>query len=131
MNEDGFLAQRCLPEIAYDYREGLRLREWDRVLASIRRYREIRTAVCNDYMSGSHEILSDAEAMDGTAFPLGAGGGGGVLIFASDPSLMKPLREKLARKYHELTFRIRSKGHELLNLPIGSAKATRRKNEDV
>lgn len=115
---EGYKLHMKKPEIAYQFREGLRLRKWDQVLESIRRYRKIRTALCPDYMNGAREILGRAEAKKCTAFPLGAGGGGGILVFSVEPEFLQALREDLRNIYREIPFRIKAGGHELINLPI-------------
>lgn len=115
---EGYELHMKKPEIAYQFREGLRLRKWDQVLESIRRYRKIRTDLCPEYMNGAREILGRAEAKGCTAFPLGAGGGGGILIFSVEPESLQALREELRNIYREIPFRIKAKGHELINLPI-------------
>lgn len=105
-------------EIAYLFREGFRLRKWEHVLNSIRAYREIRTRLCSDYMVGAEEITGRAEAEGCESFPLGAGGGGGVFVFSPDPESLQMLREDLKNIYREIPFKIKLKGHELINLPI-------------
>jgi len=115
---EGYRLHMKKPEIAYQFREGLRLRKWDQVLESIRRYREIRTALCPDYMNGAREILGRTETKGCTAFPLGAGGGGGILVFSVEPEFLQVLREDLCNIYREIPFRIKARGHELVNLPI-------------
>jgi D-glycero-alpha-D-manno-heptose-7-phosphate kinase len=109
------------PELAYSFREGLRLRNWSRVFESIVSYRQIRTQLCPAYMDGSNEILGRSEALGCTAFPLGAGGGGGVLIFSPNPSALRSLKEDLRPVYREIPFRIRAKGHDLMNLPLAQS----------
>ena len=114
----GYKLHSKKPEIAYEFREGLRLRKWDQVLKSIRAYREVRTALCDDYLEGAREILGRAEAKGCTAFPLGAGGGGGIFIFSPEPKSLQLLREDLREIYREIPFQIKAEGHELINLPI-------------
>jgi D-glycero-alpha-D-manno-heptose-7-phosphate kinase len=115
---DGYRLHARKPEIAYLFREGLRLRRWDQVLDSIRQYRSIRVELCSDYMAGAEEIAGRAEAKGCTIFPLGAGGGGGVLVFSSEPEALAALREDLNAWYREVPLRIKPRGHELLNLPL-------------
>jgi len=115
---DGYRLHMKKPAIAYEFREGLRLRKWDQVLEAIRRYREVRASICPDYMEGAREILGRAEAKGCTAFPLGAGGGGGILVFSPGPGALQELRDELRDIYREIPFRIRSKGHDLINLSI-------------
>lgn len=116
-------------EIAYLFREGLRLRRWDQVLDSIHKYREIRTALCSDYMAGAEEITGRAEAEGCVSFPLGAGGGGGVLVFSQNPESLQALREDLQNIYREVPFKIKSKGYELINLPSTSTFISLIKNK--
>jgi galactokinase/mevalonate kinase-like predicted kinase len=105
-------------EIAYGFAEGLRRKQWDQVLHAVREYRKVRTDLCKDYMAGAGEMNGFAEEKGCAAFPLGAGGGGGVLIFGPDPQALRALREELATVYREIPYRIMPKGHELENLPI-------------
>ena len=67
-------------------------------------------------MESSWDILERAHSFNCTAFPLGAGGGGGVLLFSPDPDSLEKLREDLKGIYREIPFKIRSKGHEISNL---------------
>ncbi len=116
--DDGFTLHHKKLEISYQFREGLRLRDWGLVLNSIRKYRQIRFDLCSDYMAGADEIFGRAENIGkGTAFPLGAGGGGGILVFTPDPKKLEELRKDLFL-YKEIAFKIKPKGHELINLPI-------------
>lgn len=115
---EGYRLHMKKPEIAYQFREALRLRKWDQVLQSIRRYRKIRTILCPEYMNGAKEILGRAEAKRCTAFPLGAGGGGGILIFSVEPESLQVLRDDLRNIYREIPFTIKARGHELINLPL-------------
>jgi len=115
---EGYRLHMKKPEIAYQFREGLRLRKWDQVFESIQRYRKIRTVLCPAYMNGAKEILGRAEAKGCTAFPLGAGGGGGILVFSVEPESLQALREDLCNIYREIPLKIKARGHELINLPI-------------
>ena len=104
--------------VAYMFREGLRLYKWDQVLDSIRSYREIRTNLCSDYMAGAEEMTTRAEAKGCVTFPLGAGGGGGVLVFSPKPDSLAELRTDIGKDFDEIPFKIKPKGHELINLPV-------------
>ena len=102
--------------VAYRFREGLRLKKWDHVYESIEEYRRIRENLCADYMKGSTELLSEAEDHDCAVFPLGAGGGGAVFLFAKDLADMENLREDIGGSFTEIPSKIRTNGHEILNL---------------
>lgn len=117
-NPEGYQLHSQKLELAYLFREGLRLRNWVQVFESIEAYRRVRTQLSPAYMDGCNEILGRAEALGCTAFPLGAGGGGGVLVFAPDPSALQSLKEDLRQVYREIAFQIRPKGHDLINLPL-------------
>ncbi len=99
--------------VAYQYREALRLNKWDQVLGSIEKYREIRTQLCAGYMESSWDLLERAQNHNSTAFPLGAGGGGGVFIFSPKPESLEELRGDLKGIYQEIPFKILSRGHEI------------------
>ena len=68
-------------------------------------------------MKGSEEILELAKLKGCTVFPLGAGGGGAVLIFSAEPAHLRELKKELGN-YKEIIFKIKKKGHELFNLPV-------------
>jgi galactokinase/mevalonate kinase-like predicted kinase len=114
----GYRLHAKKPELAYQFREGLRLRNWDQVFSSIETYRHIRTELCPAYMHGCNEILGRSEGLGCTAFPLGAGGGGGVLVFGPDPAALSSVKDDLRTVYREIAFKIKAKGHELFNLPL-------------
>ena len=115
---EGYKLHMKKPELAYRFREGLRLRMWDRVLESIKDYGRLRTVLCPEYLEGAKEILGRAQAKGCVAFPLGAGGGGGILVFSPDPEGLKELKADLGGIYREIPFQIRPRGHELVNLPV-------------
>lgn len=114
--EVGYKLHSKKMKVAYDFREGLRLQKWDQVLESIDEYRRIRTKLCEGYMENSWDLLERAQIYSSTAFPLGAGGGGGVLLFSPEPEFLEKLREDLKGLYLEIPFKIRSKGHEIINI---------------
>ena len=105
-------------KVAYQFREGLRLQKWGHVLESIEKYRKIRTKLCKEYMDGSIDLLERAKEYNCTAFPLGAGGGGGVFLFSDNPESLEKLREDLQGIYSEIPFKIRSSGHEIVNVDL-------------
>ena len=113
--KDGYKHHFRKMEMAYRFREGLRLQNWTRVLESIVEYRKIRTKLCRDYMGGATDLLERAESHNCTAFPLGAGGGGAVLLFSPDPESLEILREDIQGIYREIPFKVKSKGHQINN----------------
>ncbi|KPL06289.1 GHMP kinase, partial [bacterium SM23_57] len=79
-------------------------------------YRQARTELCPQYMHGAREITERSEAMGGATFPLGAGGGGGIMVFHPNPSDLMSIREDLKSDYQDIEFHIKSSGHEVVNL---------------
>jgi D-glycero-alpha-D-manno-heptose-7-phosphate kinase len=66
-------------------------------------------------MNGTEEMLKAAQATACEIFPLGAGGGGAVLVFADKPDYLEEFKQSINAKYDEIPFKIKSKGHELIN----------------
>jgi D-glycero-alpha-D-manno-heptose-7-phosphate kinase len=118
VSPEGYALHRRKPQIAYAFREALRLRKWRQAMDAICEYREIRTVLCSDYMDGAEEIAQLSRSEKCVAFPLGAGGGGSVMVFAEDPSALLALRQSLQGKYEEISFKIKETGHVLVN-PVG------------
>jgi D-glycero-alpha-D-manno-heptose-7-phosphate kinase len=103
-------------DAAYGYREGIRLHDWDAVAEAMESYRDARTALCEDYMIGARGMHEVATSHGGAVFPLGAGGGGSVLVFHPDPAGLEAIRERLTGTNREVSFALRSTGHDFLNL---------------
>ncbi|MBI4814376.1 MAG: GHMP kinase [Methanobacterium sp.] len=118
LNKTGYKLHSQKMKIAYAYREALRLKKWDIVLDSIEKYRKIRIKLCEGYMESSWDLLERAKRFGSTVFPLGAGGGGGVLLFSPNPESLENLRSDLKGVYREIPFKIRSKGHEISNVKL-------------
>lgn len=113
------LHQREL-ELAYRYREGLRERAWEAAIAATEEYRQVRIRLCPEYMIGASAILYSASRHGGSAFPLGAGCGGGVLVLCLEPGVLRRVRADLRELPcvpSEIPFRILNTGHSLDNLP--------------
>mgnify|MGYP002408932860 FL=1 len=116
LTPEGYKFHSMKMKVAYEFREGLRLKKWGHVIQSIDKYREIRTKLCEEYMENSWDLLERAKSYGCTAFPLGAGGGGGVFLFSPDQESLEKLRLDLHGIYREIPFKIRSRGHEINNV---------------
>jgi len=115
---DGFDLHLTQLGIAFDFREGLRLRDWDRIRHSIGQYARTRTQLCRDYMTSEcWDIQGQCEHHDSESFPLGAGGGGTVLIFSPSPERLLELDEVLSSAYRPIKFNLKSHGHEFEGFP--------------
>jgi len=114
----GFDLQQQQLRIAFDFREGLRLKDWSLACRSIREYRSVRVELCADYMTSEcWDIQGQCENYDAESFPLGAGGGGAILICSPFPEQLTELDKILAPVYRSITFGLRSSGHEFENIP--------------
>ena len=67
-------------------------------------------------MESSQDILERVESCNCAAFLLGAGGGGGVLLYSTEPESLEKLRDDFRGVYNEISFKIRSKGHIIVNI---------------
>ena len=114
-DEEAFSRLTELPGHAYDYREGLRLGDWERVLESIRGFRQVRVDLVPSYMAGAEALAAHAATRGAEAFPLGAGGGGSVLVVARNPSVLDTLRSDVIGTCEEVRFELTPKGHEFRN----------------
>ena len=103
-------------ELAYRFREGLRKLDWDAAIAATEEYREVRTRLCPAYMTGAANIHRSARRNGGAAFPLGAGGGGGVLVICPEPNALLKMRAELTESYREIPFKVLTSGHTLSGL---------------
>ncbi len=115
---EGYIEHRKKLDIAYRFCEALRLQRWGDVMDSIDEYRQVRAAICPAYLDCAKEIQGFANARRCASFPLGAGGGGGVLVFAPEPVSLQSLRREIGTIYREIPFRIKERGHDLLHLPL-------------
>lgn len=115
---DGLMLHRKKLGIAYEYREGIRLKDWDRVNRSIKEYRQLRITLCKEYMSDTcWEIQGQCERFSAESFPLGAGGGGVVLVFCPYPEEFQNLQLTLDKAYRKINFNICSSGHSFKSIP--------------
>jgi D-glycero-alpha-D-manno-heptose-7-phosphate kinase len=113
---EGYGMHRKKLRIAYDYREALRLREWKCAMNAIEDYCKIREVLCPAYFDGAEAMREHAKASECVAFPLGAGGGGGIFVFSAEPSCIQALRRKVGSSFREVPFKVLQKGHKLENL---------------
>jgi len=113
----GYLLHRQKLALAYEFREGIRTNDWLRVSYAIREYRNIRIELCKDYLTEKcWDIQGQSERLGSESFPLGAGGGGVILIFAPDPDIANKLKNKLKKVYRHIDFHLLPKGHEFENI---------------
>ena len=119
-DQEGYDLHLTQLRTAYEFREGLRLKDWLRVCLSIRQYRSVRVKLCADYMTSQcWDIQGQCENYDAESFPLGAGGGGAILICSPFPERLLALDEVLSPVYRRIPFNLRSRGHEFENIPDG------------
>lgn len=113
-DKEGFLLHKSQLETAFTFREGIRLQNWTTALSSVKKYREVRTELCAAYMvEECHDIQRRCEKYGVESFPLGAGGGGAVLLFSDGPEKFDSLDEELGgANYRNIKFSLKSKGHE-------------------
>ena len=115
---EGLMLHRNKLGIAYEYREGIRLKDWDKVNHSIKNYRQLRITLCKEYMSDTcWDIQGQCEGFGAESFPLGAGGGGVVLVFCADPENLKKLQSILDNAYRKFYYKICFSGHVFENIP--------------
>lgn len=115
---EGLMLHRSKLTIAYDYREGIRTKDWEQMRHAIREYRSTRQQLCEAYMCEScWDVQGQCERFDAESFPLGAGGGGAIMVFCPDPDKLNALHEVLEKAYRRIDFRICSTGHVFNNLP--------------
>ncbi len=115
--KEGFMLHNKKPLLAYQFREAIRTKNWEAAKKSIEDYQKIRIELCPAYMNGCQKIENICKEHDSVSFPLGAGGGGSIMIYSADPDKLKAIRkEKELEKYHKIDFKILPKGHKLENI---------------
>ena len=115
----GFLLHKEKCALAHNFREALRMQDWEGVSAPITRYREIRTELCPAYMTQEFDDLQKlAEQHGATIFPMGAGGGGSALVYAPDPSALAILRQKIEgdKRFYRVSFEFIPYGHQFFDV---------------
>jgi len=115
---EGFQLHRSKLSIVHEYREGIRQRDWDRVSDAVRKYVEVRIELCSDYMTSEcWDIQGQCERFDAQSFPLGAGGGGAVLVFCPKSEKLSELDASLTRVYRRIDYKLLSRGCEFSGVP--------------
>jgi len=110
---EGFKLHKSQLDTAFAFREGIRLQDWSAACLAIKHYREVRQTLCEGYMSQScKDIQQYCEKYGAESFPLGAGGGGAVLLFASNPDQLLKLDRDLESHFRKIDFKLKSNGHE-------------------
>lgn len=116
-DEEGFVLHKTKLAIACDFAEGLRKKDWSKACSAIGRYAKVRVELCPHYMSPEcWDIQGQCETHGAESFPLGAGGGGAVLVFSPEPERLVELDELLSRVFRRIDFKLRPRGHEFHNL---------------
>lgn len=114
-NVDGFKMQRKLMDLAYEYREAIRKKDWKAIENPIEEYRSIREKLCEHYMSpGAHQIHEVCKKHNAVCFPLG-GGGGSVMVYSADPEILLKVRSELESKFKLINYNISEEGHRFVN----------------
>ncbi|MCG8687611.1 MAG: hypothetical protein MI892_22235 [Desulfobacterales bacterium] len=117
--KSGLKLHKTKLSLAYDYKEGLREQDWLKIKSSISEYRKVRTELCKEYMcKPCWEIQGQCERFGAESFPLGAGGGGAVMVFCPDPDVFHRVQETLSQAYRKIDYRVKPMGHEFKNLPL-------------
>lgn len=112
----GFSLHRQKCELAYQFRESIRKKQWSSLIVPIKKYREIRTQLCHHYMTDqAWEIERLCQRNGAVSFPLG-GGGGTVMVYAPNPKKLEKMRPHLQERFRYVDYNILSKGHKFENL---------------
>lgn len=121
-DEAGYDLHHKKLKIAFEFAEGLRTKDWAFVADAIHQYVKVRVALCPEYMSSKcWDIQGQCEAHGAESFPLGAGGGGTVLVFCPSPDRLHDLDTTLSPVYRRIDFNLKAHGHEFENLPTSQS----------
>jgi len=106
--------QKC--ELAYQFREAIRTKNWTAMARPIVEYRKIRTKLCPEYMSEqAWEIERMCSRNNAVSFPLG-GGGGTIMVFSPKPKNLEKMRPALSDRFRYIDYKILSRGHRFKNI---------------
>ena len=112
-DEDGLIVNQRKVELAFEFREGLRSKDWNRAQVSIAEYAKLRVSLCAEYMSSEcWDIQGQCKNYQAESFPLGAGGGGAVMVFCEDPERLNELDKILKTVFRSINYSIKENGHE-------------------
>jgi len=115
-NIEGIRMQRKFMDLAYEYREAIRNKNWEGIEKPIEEYRVIREKLCEHYMSpGAHEINEVCKNHGAVCFPLG-GGGGSVMVYSNNPEILLKIRKILEGKFKLINYNISDEGHKFVNM---------------
>lgn len=114
-DRQGFILHSKKLLLAYQLREAIRTKNWEAAKDPILQYQKIRTELCSAYMNSCQKIEDICKKYDSVSFPLGAGGGGSVMIYSPNPKNLKNIQKEL-ENYHRIDFKILPKGHRLKNI---------------
>lgn len=107
----GFHLHQKKCELAYQFREALRNKQWKEIAHPIEEYRKIRTQLCTDYMSeASQELFEIAKKHNAVIFPLG-GGGGSVMVYSHEPHNLENIRKEVGKKFKRIEYKFEEQGH--------------------
>jgi D-glycero-alpha-D-manno-heptose-7-phosphate kinase len=114
---DGFKLHKQKLALAYEYAEAIRCRDWEVVTRRIEAYRQIRTKLCPEYMNGTEWLEKIVKDNDAVLFPLGAGGGGIILVWSRYPEAITQIKNVVSQNFpgRIIEFGIRGTGHEFFN----------------
>ena len=115
---NGFKLHKQKCQLAYEFRQALKNKDWGSLGKPIDTYRKIRTQLASNYISDMHkEFIVLAEQNNCICFPLGAGGGS-ILAYSADPENLKKLRAALPETFRYIDYDIMDKGHETKNMEL-------------
>jgi galactokinase/mevalonate kinase-like predicted kinase len=117
---EGYAKHLAQVATAHDFREALRTRNWTAACQAVRQYRTIRVELGPAYMTSEcWDIQGQCELNGAESFPLGAGGGGAVLVFSPSAEHQAAVDAAISPVYRRIPFKLRARGHEFENLPGG------------
>lgn len=115
---NGFKLHKQKCDLAYEFRQALKNKDWANLGKPIEAYRKIRTQLCSNYVSEMHkELMTIAEKYGCICFPLGAGGGS-ILVYSPDPENLKKVRAEAPNSFRYVDYDITEQGHVVENMEL-------------